>query len=70
MAITACIYVLEYMAPNYTCCISLVKSFKLRQPVPLSGNTPVFLPGESQARGSLVGCRLWGHTDLDTIEVI
>ena len=21
--------------------------------------TPVFLPGESQARGSLVGCRLW-----------
>ena len=25
--------------------------------------TPVFLPGESQGRGSLVGCRLWGHTD-------
>ena len=24
--------------------------------------TPVFLPGESQGRGSLVGCRLWGHT--------
>ena len=24
--------------------------------------TPVFLPGESQRRGSLVGCRLWGHT--------
>ena len=23
--------------------------------------TPVFLPGESQGRGSLVGCRLWGH---------
>ena len=22
--------------------------------------TPVFLPGESQGRGSLVGCRLWG----------
>ena len=21
---------------------------------------PVFLPGESQGRGSLVGCRLWG----------
>ena len=21
--------------------------------------TPVFLPGESQGRGSLVGCRLW-----------
>ena len=24
--------------------------------------TPVFLPGESQGRRSLVGCRLWGHT--------
>ena len=23
--------------------------------------TPVFLPGESQGQGSLVGCRLWGH---------
>ena len=23
---------------------------------------PVFLPGESQGQGSLVGCRLWGHT--------
>ena len=27
--------------------------------------TPVFLPGESQGRGSLVGCRLWGHTESD-----
>ena len=32
--------------------------------------TPVFLPGESQGRGSLVGCRLWGHTELDTTEVM
>ena len=31
--------------------------------------TPVFLPGESQGRRSLVGCRLWGHTELDTTEV-
>ena len=31
--------------------------------------TPVFMPGESQGRGSLVGCRLWGHTELDTTEV-
>ena len=23
--------------------------------------TPVFMPGESQGWGSLVGCRLWGH---------
>ena len=28
--------------------------------------TPVFLPGESQGRGILVGCRLWGRTELDT----
>ena len=28
--------------------------------------TPVFLPGESQGRGSLVGCRLWGHAESDT----
>ena len=30
--------------------------------------TPVFLPGESQGRGTLVGCRLWGHTESDTTE--
>ena len=30
--------------------------------------TPVFLPGESQGQGSLVGCHLWGHTKLDTTE--
>ena len=28
--------------------------------------TPVFLPGESQGRGILVGCRLWGCTESDT----
>ena len=31
--------------------------------------SPVFLPGESQGWGSLVGCRLWGHTQSDTTEV-
>ena len=31
--------------------------------------TPVFLPGESQGQGSLVGCRLCGRTELDTSEV-
>ena len=31
--------------------------------------TPVFLPGESQGRGSLVGCHLWGRTESDTTEV-
>ena len=25
--------------------------------------TPVFLPGESQGQGSLVGCHLWDHTE-------
>jgi len=31
--------------------------------------TPVFLPAESQGRGSLVGYRLWGRTKSDTTEV-
>ena len=31
--------------------------------------TPVFLPGQSQRWGSLVGCRLWGCTELDTTDV-
>ena len=30
--------------------------------------TPVFLPGESQGWGSLVGCHLWGRTESDTSE--
>ena len=30
--------------------------------------TPLFLPGESQGWGSMVGCRLWGHTESDTTE--
>ena len=30
--------------------------------------TPVFLPGESQGQVNLVGCRLWGRTELDTTE--
>ena len=30
--------------------------------------TLVFLPGESQGRGSLMGCRLWGRTESDTTE--
>ena len=28
--------------------------------------TLVFLPGDSQGRGSLVGCHLWSHTESDT----
>ena len=30
--------------------------------------TPGFLPGESQGRGSLVGCHPWGRTQLNTTE--
>ena len=32
-------------------------------------STPVFLPGESQGWGSLVGCYLWGRIESDTTEV-
>ena len=28
----------------------------------------MFLPGESQGQQGLVGCRLWGRTELDTTE--
>ena len=28
----------------------------------------MFLPGESQGQGSLVGCHLWGRTESDTTE--
>ena len=31
--------------------------------------TPVFLPGESRGRKSLVGSYLWGRTESDTTEV-
>ena len=30
----------------------------------------MFLPGESQGQGSLVGCHLWGGKELDTTEAI
>ena len=30
--------------------------------------TPVFLPGESQGQGSLVGCHLWDCTESATTE--
>ena len=32
-------------------------------------HTPVFLPGESQGRISLVGCRLWDCTESDMTDV-
>ena len=30
--------------------------------------TPILLPGKSHEQRSLVGCRLWGHTESDTTE--
>ena len=30
----------------------------------------MFLPGESQGQGSLVGCRLWGHTEASHIYLL
>ena len=42
---------------------ALEKEMATQQP------TPVFLPGESQGQGSLVGCRLWGGTESDMTEV-
>ena len=32
-------------------------------------HSSVFLPGESQGWGSLVGCRLWGRTESDTTDM-
>ena len=40
------------------------KSLRRRQWHP----TPVLLPGESHGRRSLVGCYLWGRTELDVTD--
>ena len=32
--------------------------------------TPVFLPGESQGWGGLVGCHVWSRTESDTTDAI
>ena len=34
----------------------------------MATHSSVLRPGESQGQGSLVGCRLWGRTELDTTE--
>ena len=47
----------------FSCILSYVYWRRKWQP------TPVFLPGESQGRGRLVGCHLWGRTESDTTEV-
>ena len=35
----------------------------------IPGRRRAWMPGESQGRGSLVGCRLWGHTESDMTDV-
>ena len=44
------------------------QALKIKEELGTCLPTPVFLLGESQGRGSLVGCHLWGHTELDTTE--
>ena len=51
---------------NQDCCIwkELKSLFRRRQWQP----TPVFLPGKSHGRRSLVGCSPWGREESDTTE--
>ena len=42
--------------------LGLKRQMQLWQP------TPVILPGESQGRGSLVGCRLWGRPESEWLK--
>ena len=53
---------------EYHFCSSLSDKSPLGLQVRKWQPTPVFLPGESQGRGSLVGCRLWGRTESDMAE--
>ena len=51
--------------------VHYISSHHIRTCLPLFWKwqpTPVFLPGESCGWRTLVGCRLWGHTELDTTE--
>ena len=57
---------LSHQGSNLT--LALQNSGKIVKIYIYSKPTPVFLPGESQGRGSLVGCRLWGRTESDTTE--
>ena len=51
------------------CCIWIPGYGELAQPLyKLLAETPVLLLGKSHGRRSLVGCRLWGHKELDTTE--
>ena len=56
-----CLFILVLL--GLCCCVQGFRWRRKWQP------TPVFLPGESQGRGSLVGGHLWGRTEPDTTEV-
>ena len=63
LAITAFYSPLDWVRHDWATSLSLFTFMHWRrqwQP------TPVFLPGESQGRGILVVCRLWGRTQSDT----
>ena len=53
---------LQNFSEDHNHCIVIASLYFKWQP------TPVFLPGESQGQGSLVGCRLWGCTESGTTE--
>ena len=55
-----------FLVPSWICYCGLLVNYGKGNGNP---RTPVFLPGESQGRGSLVGCRLWDRTESDTTEV-
>ena len=58
--------------PHHRCRYTLrmrVRDLKNEQDREAIDSTPVFLPGESQGQGNLVGCHLWGQAEPDTTEV-
>ena len=64
-------------SPFHLSCVPISVLHKLSEPTMdliflhtqhLEHPTPVFVPGESQGWGSLVGCCLWGRTESDTTE--
>ena len=57
---------------NHPCCVPARSRWRPKASLSCGGlcglGAPVFLPGESQGQGSLVGFPLWGRTESDTTE--
>ena len=53
---------------RFFCLLHWQADFRPLAPPGEGNGNPVFLPGESQGWRSLMGCPLWGHTELDTTE--